>query len=888
MAGRDFRYILEKYTESGARTEFEHICYSLICKLYPHEDVHRIRPNPGDYGIDVFFGDFQNCINNFQCKFFLGSLTASRRAQIKKSFQTFMDEHQGTLVIHWTLCLPDTLTHEDIVWWMKWKRSNEERYHVQIELFDGDFMLNKLREVDLYDSFFDIANENGFESIIKSVPPIVPSNNPFHYSCPTMSGIYGRGEELRSLESFLSAHNSFSFWGITGTAGVGKSKIVYYLSRMKSLNWRFVFVPKNTVKALSQLRRYDIRQNTCLIVDYANEASEELSVLFQNLSMYENDRDVKLRILLIAREGMKEAHYYENEYPNWFQKILKSSPSIINRMYAQDFLALSGIEENAYRKLIDAYCSAFANVSLSDNDKKLISSYISNELADTFCKVEPLYVLFTVDAFVREKKVSHWDKKQLLTIVLQRNHEKWEKGIPNGDLLFALMEMLRYATIVGEWDPNIDAPRHLQKTASTVCRFIEQDMSNAIIGYYTTLTGRYIYRDRHYILPSLSPDIVGEYYVLDYLNKLTPLSKHGWISFFVEQFVACKDFFLRSIQNFGDDQFYGHTIVYIFSQILDHIEQEGKQAEALFEMITSLLGYYYSNYKGSSDPTIYNELIRLIDNYAALYQERYQCWAELKIAFRFRNTNYRLYHWRLNHFAVVRSLHERWPESALIAKEYISYLGNLIEDSAGKASQIDDQTEGFLALFDAFIYTHKEYRDESVIRNTLLACIHVISVINQIEAAKHLSTKYSQRIQEIIADTKFQIELMICYIENIDTLLLQLAKANNKAEIQTTIRNLKEYVKGCIASVAYRCFWITLPSITQSIVNLCAYKYTEEAIALSKYFFELINLSEYQQLRDYAVFHHEESSINRIFKSVFTPESVREIFINGSQPFVFL
>ena len=141
MPGRDFHYIREKYLEEGARKEFENICYSVICKLYPQESVHKIRLNPGDHGIDVFNGDFRNEINCFQCKFFLDSLTDSRREAIRKSFRTFIKQHIEIPKKSWTLCLPSTLSYEDYVWWDCWKAKNEETYNLQIKLFDGDFLL---------------------------------------------------------------------------------------------------------------------------------------------------------------------------------------------------------------------------------------------------------------------------------------------------------------------------------------------------------------------------------------------------------------------------------------------------------------------------------------------------------------------------------------------------------------------------------------------------------------------------------------------------------------------------------------------------------------------------------------------------------------------------
>ena len=129
---------------------------------------------------------------------------------------------------------------------------------------------------------------------------------------------------------------------------------------------------------------------------------------------------------------------------------------------------------------------------------------------------------------------------------------------------------------------------------------------------------------------------------------------------------------------------------------------------------------------------------------------------------------------------------------------------------------------------------------------------------------------------------------MACYFEHVDNLLLQLAKAKNEEEIKTTVQNTKQYIEHCLNLDPYFCYWVCLPSITQSIVSFCAYHYIEEAVDLSHYFFALTKKESYIEHRDYMVFRHEESAINRIFKSNFTTDLIREIFIKEAKPFAFL
>lgn len=149
---RDFRYLRDKYTDAGAREVFEKICIKLMqCKS---NNTYPVEVSQGDGGIDIFVGNFDDCIDVYQCKYFIDGIGNAQQCQIRESFITAVTSNKFRCK-NWFLCIPSILNIKEHTWWWGWKRKMEQKYNISITLYDGSFLIKELKEYDLYNTIFD-------------------------------------------------------------------------------------------------------------------------------------------------------------------------------------------------------------------------------------------------------------------------------------------------------------------------------------------------------------------------------------------------------------------------------------------------------------------------------------------------------------------------------------------------------------------------------------------------------------------------------------------------------------------------------------------------------------------------------------------------------------
>lgn len=163
---RDFRYLREQHGDAGAREIFEKICSQLFASLYG-SDSHNIRASQGDEGIDILIGDFSAPIDVFQCKFFIDGIGSSQKQQISNSFDR-ANESNVFKMKRWVLCLPCEMTVKEFQWWSEWKNRMTELYGIQIELYDGCYLITQLKKQEMYSSAFDDDIRLKLDEILQS------------------------------------------------------------------------------------------------------------------------------------------------------------------------------------------------------------------------------------------------------------------------------------------------------------------------------------------------------------------------------------------------------------------------------------------------------------------------------------------------------------------------------------------------------------------------------------------------------------------------------------------------------------------------------------------------------------------------------------------------
>lgn len=137
---------------AGAREDFEAMIRDLVA--VDHPDVRRVRVTRGDGGIDAFVGDLNGGgITIWQVKYFIDGIGGSQRAQIKDSFESakrHADERANTIE-KWILCVPTALDEKGHIWWNKWREETMHRTRFDIQLWDGDNLVELLSRPEARD-----------------------------------------------------------------------------------------------------------------------------------------------------------------------------------------------------------------------------------------------------------------------------------------------------------------------------------------------------------------------------------------------------------------------------------------------------------------------------------------------------------------------------------------------------------------------------------------------------------------------------------------------------------------------------------------------------------------------------------------------------------------
>lgn len=142
----DFRiHAIRTGSDEGGRTDFHRMLSALVGQVHP--TATDVRPDPGDWGIDVFVGSLVDKISIWQSKYFYTEIGNSQKAQIRESFASAMKhaEAEGYDVESWTLCVACELSAPERKWWDT-KTREWERAHpgLNVDLWDAPVLRRRL------------------------------------------------------------------------------------------------------------------------------------------------------------------------------------------------------------------------------------------------------------------------------------------------------------------------------------------------------------------------------------------------------------------------------------------------------------------------------------------------------------------------------------------------------------------------------------------------------------------------------------------------------------------------------------------------------------------------------------------------------------------------
>ncbi|REK76193.1 hypothetical protein [Paenibacillus paeoniae] len=162
---RDFKYFIDLYGAAGAREKFEDACYTMLKRKLPNEYIQKVRENPGDEGIDIFIGDFNEHIDVYQCKFFMNKIDYK---QINNSFKRAVSSSFYKMKT-WTLVIPKIMDIKETKQWSTWKQEKEKLHSVKIILIDSAEIIVTMKELNIYNEIFQLTHWIQIEQIHKTI-----------------------------------------------------------------------------------------------------------------------------------------------------------------------------------------------------------------------------------------------------------------------------------------------------------------------------------------------------------------------------------------------------------------------------------------------------------------------------------------------------------------------------------------------------------------------------------------------------------------------------------------------------------------------------------------------------------------------------------------------
>lgn len=168
----DFSKFIREWTLEGSREYFEKFVFQFLRIKYQfNKELNKIRPNPGDWGIDIIRGNLDDFNIIWQCKFFPEKIGDAQKKQIRESFNTVINKSKSKKfkIDKWILCIPINYSTNELQWWNNWKKKKEKNNDIDISSINLSNFQEKCSDPDyqeLYNAYFRK------EKIIKPHPEI--------------------------------------------------------------------------------------------------------------------------------------------------------------------------------------------------------------------------------------------------------------------------------------------------------------------------------------------------------------------------------------------------------------------------------------------------------------------------------------------------------------------------------------------------------------------------------------------------------------------------------------------------------------------------------------------------------------------------------------------
>lgn len=136
-----------------SRDAFVEFCSEILDKHYPGKDIVSTSN----------FAAYKSRRNTivYLPKFFDKNLNSSRKGQIRNSFNSFVKDKEKSKqkVYSWVVCMPYVLSEEELKWWLNWIDKQRDEHSINIELLDGNYLVELANKYDLFKKWFVKSDE---------------------------------------------------------------------------------------------------------------------------------------------------------------------------------------------------------------------------------------------------------------------------------------------------------------------------------------------------------------------------------------------------------------------------------------------------------------------------------------------------------------------------------------------------------------------------------------------------------------------------------------------------------------------------------------------------------------------------------------------------------
>lgn len=405
------------------------------------------------------------------------------------------------------------------------------------------------------------------------------SYHQFSYKNEIVSTI-GRKDEEQKIKDFLRGKEHFKVNAITGRAGNGKSRLVYYTFKEKEIKQEWsvyglsyeelqFFKYHNICQLLGQGL---IKKKILFVIDYVTINADQIGKWIKQLYLNRNEDEgeVCIRILLVER-----AHVTKDRKPYWYMRLVEGNKlDELGLCNYSEHIQIHNLRDEQLRDIFVEY--------VKKNEKKYKEIH-GTELDNSMCEIEadkiiktlekecktPLYIMYIADAWINDnsRKGRNWNREESLEYVARKEDERI-KGFFSGNKKkeAALKKILVFSMALN----GVNLVKSRSAFLGEEIEFIREEFGddNPNLRHLFNEVGE-IESEKEITLKSVLPEIVGEFYCLRYLtniltNSFDDVSVKEFIQYaWHENPRAFAGFLCRVIEDFPD-----HSLV-TFSGILE-------------------------------------------------------------------------------------------------------------------------------------------------------------------------------------------------------------------------------------------------------------------------------------------------------------------------------